>query len=114
MTNSNLPAPQNALEGSVYKPSQSLIPADRRKVIVGGGIFPKLSCTVKDLPKVVAAGLILFGGCFYIKEAIKDRFKKKDGKNQENQPEPPKTQPLVECVSSSEGPKPVIIPGFLY
>ena len=116
MDNNKLPAPKSALVGNQPKLPYSPIPADQRKVEVGGGLFPKLKCTVKDLPRVVAAGTILFVLCYFSKDAIKHWFKKKENKNEKEpeQPEPPKIQPLASCVSASSGPKPAIIPGLLY
>ena len=117
MAESNLPAPQSALEGSVSKPSQNSIPADQRRIEVGGGLYPRISCSVKDVFTTVAAGLTLLGGYFFFKNAFKRWFGEKNDPNKkekDQEPEPPKVQPLVECVSTSGGPKPAIIPGLLY
>lgn len=117
MAESNLPAPQSALEGSVSKPSQNSIPADQRRIEVGGGLYPRISCSVKDVFTTVAAALTLLGGYFFFKYEFKRWFGEKNDPNKkekDQEPEPPKVQPLVECVSTSGGPKPAIIPGLLY
>ena len=136
MANSNLPVPKRALEGSVTKPSQSSTPVtltttkrvrsvtrtysrDPDLIELGGGLVPGLKCNRNNLGAAVCAVGALIGFYYAAKYGIKALFAKKENPKENENGDTDKAgaikiQPLVECVSSSNGPKPVVIPGFLY
>ena len=90
-------------------------PLANRKVEIGGGIFPKISCARGDLLICGAVAAVLIGTFFAAKNGFRKLFSKPESKAKEedNTPTPPKVQTIVDCVNSAGKPKKVIIPGML-
>ena len=83
--------------------------------IGGGAIFPKISCSRKDLTYAVLAmgiGAALVYAAKNGFELLKEHISKKS-EAKATVPEPPKIQTIVDCVNSAGEPKKVLIPDMV-
>lgn len=84
---------------------------------IGGGLIPALKCSSQNLGKAVLAIGGIIGFYYAAKYGLKKLFAQEEKPKEEDNKDKAgniKIQSLAECVNSSNGPKPVVIPGFLY
>ena len=118
---SNSPNPSSARTNIFTKiagrrASYQASPLANRKIQVGGGVLPKISCARGDL---LLCGCVLAGltaAFFAAKEGFKRLFSKPEAKSEEDQepPIPPTVQRLSDTLNSGGEPKEPLIPNILY
>ena len=88
-----------------------------RITIGGGAIFPKISCSRKDLGWAVlaigGAAVLVYGtkcGCDYLKSL----WTRKAEESQAPIPDPPKVEAVINCVNSAGKPKEPLVPDMVY
>lgn len=98
--------------------SSNLIHPDNRRIELGGGLIPKISCSRSDLVPCVLAGTALIGVFFCGKYGLKYLFTRKMMSNTPTSSEgtlvTPKVETLDKCLNTGGAPKNVLIPDFLF